>query len=703
MTKKSVIIAACGLAVAVTFGLRFVPAGHDPFAARFPFVPEVTSSVLPVEREVTEPRLCGVTYDPADPYRLTAQFEHPKGRAPDRETKERLVRYFLAALTVPDAQQWVNLSPYEADRVMPAAYAATDAGADLLAEDLTLKHVAATATDPRTPLGKAFWKDRDPKSFSFDKVWIVPTSVAVSRHAGEIRVSAPRFSVRGAQDGVAASAEGRSAQKVDHAYDAVKAAIEADVAGGVRFERLRQVYLASVLAREFRAVFNDVPLVKGYAGANRVGGIDTMPASLKSRMHAVYADAYERGTYALTSREGKVVRRYACGGIVVAQGVSQRGAFVPRRGCAVSDAIVELRPSESMSASAVVAEHVTAAERAVAAQFAGVPVVTYVYDPLRGEDDAGISAVMAAAYASGMFVRFDLSALESAYHVDPAAAVGAVRDVFLAAGHQFSPLDKNRLNEALRNAFAHGNKYDIRYPIWLRFTADGMTVVDCAVARARSAGDAARGYGMSGGRNGMVIAVGGMKRKGGGLAVHQTISDPITGVTAANVFAVQKTIEEYGKNIALLDVFDPATPVLPFGEMLATRSALGGVPAVRWVVPDNVYVPNTETAAHRFDALIKRFDRYRTKYFANILFPPLVTVRGVGNRLLAQAEYVVQEDAGRFEGIRTGRALAVPAVRQQAASPSLPVGGIDLTGGAGLADTPATDIASDGYSFVFLD
>ena len=42
-----------------------------------------------------------------------------------REEGQRLIKYFLAALTVPEKDLWVNLSPYEKDRIMPAGFGVT--------------------------------------------------------------------------------------------------------------------------------------------------------------------------------------------------------------------------------------------------------------------------------------------------------------------------------------------------------------------------------------------------------------------------------------------------------------------------------------------------------------------------------------------------------------------------------------------------
>ena len=57
----------------------------------------------------------------------------------------RLIKYFLAALTVPEKDLWVNLSPYEKDRIVPEAFGQTEMGRDLLAQDYLLKQIDALA------------------------------------------------------------------------------------------------------------------------------------------------------------------------------------------------------------------------------------------------------------------------------------------------------------------------------------------------------------------------------------------------------------------------------------------------------------------------------------------------------------------------------------------------------------------------------
>ena len=97
----------------------------------------------------------------------------------------RLAKYFLAALTVPQEDLWVNLSPYERDRIIPEQLGYTDMGRDLLAQDYILKQLTASLMYPEDELGQKFW-DRvytkaqelygttDIPFNTFNKVWIMP-------------------------------------------------------------------------------------------------------------------------------------------------------------------------------------------------------------------------------------------------------------------------------------------------------------------------------------------------------------------------------------------------------------------------------------------------------------------------------------------------------------------------------------------------
>jgi len=69
----------------------------------------------------------------------------------------KLIKYFLASLTIPEDQMWVNLSPYENDRIIPEKFSYTEMGRDLLAQDYLLKQITASLLNPDEKIGRSFW------------------------------------------------------------------------------------------------------------------------------------------------------------------------------------------------------------------------------------------------------------------------------------------------------------------------------------------------------------------------------------------------------------------------------------------------------------------------------------------------------------------------------------------------------------------
>ncbi len=158
----------------------------------------VPGSMVGLSKAVSPISLKGIVVNPQKP--LEFQFivdtgsENTKAGALTqeqiKEESDRLVKYFLAGLTIPEGDLWVNLSPYEKDRIVPEALGQTDLGRDLLAQDYILKQLTASLIYPEKDLGKAFWTRVYAKAQSqfgttdipvntFNKVWILPNQAQV--------------------------------------------------------------------------------------------------------------------------------------------------------------------------------------------------------------------------------------------------------------------------------------------------------------------------------------------------------------------------------------------------------------------------------------------------------------------------------------------------------------------------------------------
>ena len=140
----------------------------------------------------------GLTIHPENPLRFDFIVDAGESQLTGpalAEEGNKLIRYFLAAITTPEKELWVNLSPYEKDRIVPEHFGETEMGRDLLAQDYLLKQLMASLIYPEDNLGKEFW-DRvyaqAKKQFgttnipinTFNKVWIVPDDAVVLEYQG---------------------------------------------------------------------------------------------------------------------------------------------------------------------------------------------------------------------------------------------------------------------------------------------------------------------------------------------------------------------------------------------------------------------------------------------------------------------------------------------------------------------------------------
>ena len=107
------------------------------------------------------PILKGIKVHPDNPFQFDFILDKGDSELSNDQLKSesaKLIKYFLASLTIPEKDLWVNLSPYEKDRIIPNSFGLTEMGRDLLAEDYMLKQITASLIYPEDEVGKKFWK-----------------------------------------------------------------------------------------------------------------------------------------------------------------------------------------------------------------------------------------------------------------------------------------------------------------------------------------------------------------------------------------------------------------------------------------------------------------------------------------------------------------------------------------------------------------
>src|SRR5580658_1847438 len=157
-----------------------------------PFMP-APGTMVPLSPEYTPAYLKGIVIHPKDPLKfdfIIYKGDKSLSDVQKREEYTKLAKYFLASLAIPDDNQWVNLSPYEKDRIIKDDFGKTEMGRDLLVQDYMLKQITASLIYPQDRLGQKFWDtvySNAQQQFgttnipvnTFNKVWIVPDDALV--------------------------------------------------------------------------------------------------------------------------------------------------------------------------------------------------------------------------------------------------------------------------------------------------------------------------------------------------------------------------------------------------------------------------------------------------------------------------------------------------------------------------------------------
>ena len=307
------------LLILIFFFVTFFTSVHNVIAAE-PYFP-LPSQMLSVSDSVSYPVVKGLRLDPDDPLKLEFIIDTADKDEVSRDEASRLVQYFLAAVTVPQADLWVNLSPYEKDRIITEELGSTELGSGLLSQDYVLKQLSSSLTDPATELGKAYWSIENRKSklekgsdliSNFDspvsterdalsKVWIVPETSEVYENNNQV------FITRATLDIKAESSQ----------MEVLLPAIKKEVNEGENFAPLRQAHHSIILGLWFKQRLKE-SIYGELIDRNKVSGIDTADRKIKEQVFNSYIASFKQGVYnttAKTSENGHLIKKaYFSGG-----------------------------------------------------------------------------------------------------------------------------------------------------------------------------------------------------------------------------------------------------------------------------------------------------------------------------------------------------------------------------------------------------
>ena len=274
------------------------------------------------------PLLKGIKVYRNDPFRFDFVLDSGTASTPEVDSRStsgvasRLIKYFLAALTVPEKDLWVNLSPYEKDRIVPEEFGQTEMGRDLLAQDYILKQITASVIYPDDKTGKEFWAKvyaealkrygtTDIPVDTFNKVWIIPEKATVYENKDAAFVTESKLKVMLESDYVAMSHQKDMAESSAPAGDVAMSPstlprelaldkkapqdsdpmrsthelaknilrevvipiLEKEVNEGKNFATLRQVYNSLILATWYKRKVKASIMGQAYVDQKKVSGL----------------------------------------------------------------------------------------------------------------------------------------------------------------------------------------------------------------------------------------------------------------------------------------------------------------------------------------------------------------------------------------------------------------------------------------------
>ena len=278
-----------------------------------------------------------------------------------KEESTKLIKYFLASLTIPEKDLWVNLSPYEKYRIIPNSFGLTEMGRDLLAEDYMLKQITASLIYPEGDVGKKFWKriyEEAAMKFgttnipvnTFNKVWIIPEKAVVYENgkAGTAYVVESKLKVMLEQDYLSLQKhEGIRSQVQTQVKTAnqlgsqivreiVIPELTKEVNENKNFAQLRQVYNSLILAAWYKQKIKDSILSQVYLDKNKVAGVSIGDPQEKQRIYERYVQAFKKGVFNYikeispdfeSKKLGLIPMKYFSGGCDLAMNSAHRTAL----------------------------------------------------------------------------------------------------------------------------------------------------------------------------------------------------------------------------------------------------------------------------------------------------------------------------------------------------------------------------------------
>ena len=330
------------IAIIIVISFFFTSLGIPLAMAQF--MPVLPGQMVTLSPAFAPALIKGIKVHPENPFQfdfiIDAGDSELEGEMLEDESS-KIIRYFLASLTIPEDEMWVNLSPQESDRIVPHDFGQTEMGRDLLAQDYILKQLTASLMYPEDELGALFWekvydrvqeeyRDKEIQTEVFNKVWIVPKKAIVYEGDGIAYVVESKLKVmleedykstaQGSNDREAEGLNENSKISTDMIREIILPAIEKEVNEGEHFAKLRQIYSSFILAAWYKKKLKNTLLNQVYADNGKINGVDHKDERVINDIYDDYLEAFKVGVYNYIKEEydpvtqNVIPRKYFSGG-----------------------------------------------------------------------------------------------------------------------------------------------------------------------------------------------------------------------------------------------------------------------------------------------------------------------------------------------------------------------------------------------------
>lgn len=281
------------------------------------------------------PLLKAIVLDPDNPLQLSFYLDSDQKRKINDSQIDQLIKYFLGFLAISEDRLWVNLSPYESQKIIPQDLAKLDIGKDMLLEDYLLKQLSSYVTHPDTVIGKRFWQEvnRVVKTTTLPintlfKIWISPDIAQIYEYSqagktiGVIKQARLKVSLEEDKFKMNTVNETKVNQQVKQLFrQQLLPVIQRQVNESIDFAPLRQLYYSFILASYFKRKLAKDSFYKHYINRSKTQPINLADSTIKDKVYQQYLNKFKQGVYNHLRKEYNqyskrmVLRHYYSGGV----------------------------------------------------------------------------------------------------------------------------------------------------------------------------------------------------------------------------------------------------------------------------------------------------------------------------------------------------------------------------------------------------